>query len=145
MYPHWANVCVFAASRGKSFADRRRLPAALFVPLALGVFLLSGASGFAQTPGEATSVKPSKEVLALFDMIDDIDWLRNLNPLKLKPDQMERLSASVTTVKADYDKKAAALATIRVAKMGEEIRAVKKKVLAGAEIPTDFETKIKKL
>ena len=133
MLPRRNFVRLPSATRSRCISARFR-PCWPF-PLVLGVLLLSGPMTCAQMPqNPGETGKPSGEVLALFDMIDDIDWLRNLNPLKLKSEQITRMIAAITTVKTDYDKKAAALATTRVVKVAEEIRATKKKVLAGGEI-----------
>lgn len=88
---------------------------------------------------------PSPATLKLFDEIDDIDKLRVLNPLKLTTDQMDKLADMITKAKAVYDKKVAAIATTRVVAMADEIHAVKKATLAGGEIPTAFDDKVKKI
>src|SRR5438874_357341 len=61
-------------------------------------------SGGTQSASAQTDVFP-KEIIALFDDINDIDKMRVLNPLKLTGDQLDKLIAAMKKAQDDYNKK----------------------------------------
>jgi hypothetical protein len=90
----------------------------------------------AQEQGPApTSSKATDE---LYDMLDDINKLNVLNPLKLTSDQIDQLSAMATASTAEYQQKLAALKASSVHNLEAEIRATKKRAVAGGEITQSF-------
>lgn len=103
--------------------------------------LLRTDSARAQDPNGGGSASAT----AIVSDLDDIDRLRVLNPLKLTPDQMDKLIAALTAAQADYDKKVNALGASLLAPTAGEVRTMKKQVLGGAAIPKEFDDKIKKL
>jgi hypothetical protein len=122
------------------------------VPLALSLFLLAillagsfraGRSAHAQDQG--AGALSQKEVQELLDDLDDIDTMHALQPLKVTPDQADRLVTVISAAKADYDKKILALGGSPILKMADEIRTTRRQVLAGKEIPKDFDDRVKKI
>ena len=85
------------------------------------------------------------DAAAIVSDLDDIERLRVINPLKLQPDQMDKLITALTSAQADYDKKVNTLGTTIFGSSGAEIHNVRAKALSGAEIPKEFDDKIKKL
>jgi hypothetical protein len=85
-----------------------------------------------------------KEVEALFDDINDIDKLRVLNPLKLTTDQLDQIIVIVKKAQDDYNKKLADAAVPPIKEIAKEIKETRRKMLAGATIPKDFDEKVKK-
>jgi hypothetical protein len=77
--------------------------------------------------------------------LDDIERLRALNPLKLQPEQLDKLIAALKTAQTDYDKKVNAIGASVFGPAGSEVREVKKQTLAGNAIPKEFDEKMKKL
>jgi hypothetical protein len=99
----------------------------------------------AQTP--AATGNPAlnaKQVAQMFDDLDDIDRLTSLNPLKLTADQLDRLIAAVSVAKEAYDKQYLTLANAALKTIADEIHDVKRKALAGGELPEDFNNRAKK-
>jgi hypothetical protein len=99
----------------------------------------AGAQGQAATDSGQTS----KEVQALQVELDDLDTLHVLLPMKFTPEQMDKLVAAISSAKADYDKKYAALSSAPLLKMADEIRETRKKAIAGTAIPTTFDDRVK--
>lgn len=97
----------------------------------------------AQGQAPAISTQPSKEVQELQTDLDDLDTLHVLLPMKFTPEQMDKLSAAITSAKADYDKKYMALSSAPLLKMADEIRETRKKAIAGTMVPTTFDDRIK--
>ncbi len=85
------------------------------------------------------------EVSALLDDIADIDKLRILNQLKLKPDEIDRIIAAVEKSQRDYNKALADATVPPIRGIATDIRATRQKMLAGASIPKDFDEKVKQL
>jgi hypothetical protein len=108
------------------------------------VCLLAAALSAATRTARAQAEPPPAEVQALFDDISDIDKLRVLGPLKLTAEQLDKLIPVVKETQTTYNKKLAEAAAAPLREMAREIKAVKAKVLAGAEIPKDFDEKVKK-
>lgn len=90
------------------------------------------------SPGQS-----AKEFQDLLLDLDDIDTLHILLPLKLTPEQMDKLMTAITTAKTDYDKKFAAITSVPLLKMADEIRATRKKAVAGTAVPTEFDDRVK--
>ena len=116
------------------------LPFFLLPLLAVGFLTLS-----APVKAQDTDGRPTKEAQALLDSLDDIDTLRSIHPLQLTPDQIDKLIATVTAAKLDYDKKVTALASDPVLKMADEIHETHKQALAGKISSKEFDDKIKKI
>jgi hypothetical protein len=127
------------------------LPAGFLLACALGGPLLprlpaQGQSAPGQNaPVQNSSGKPSPEVEKLLDDLSDIDHLRSISPLKLTPDQLDRLIAAIETARAEYDRKVKELAEPLLRSMADEIRATKSRSLAGSDPPKEFDDKVKKL
>ena len=124
---------------------------ALMVPLAGMGFLLAGGrfggQAQAQTAAKGATPGPSateKEIGALTDALDDIDRLRSLTPLKLTPAQLDSLAATITTAQNGYHIRLTALSAPVLA-LADEIRATRRKALAGGAIPPEFDAKMIKI
>src|SRR5438105_8233382 len=85
------------------------------------------------------------EVSALFDDITDIDKLRVLNPLKLTPDQVDKIVAIIEKSQKDYNKALADAAVPPIKEIAKDIKDTRKKMVSGDPIPKDFDEKVKKL
>lgn len=107
-------------------------------------FVLATLAGGMTSNARAQSDTIPPEVAALFEDIADIDKLRVLNPLKLKADQIDRLISLVRKSQADYDSKLAAAAVPPIRQMASEIKETRRKMLGGAAIPPDLDSKVKK-
>lgn len=144
---------MFSTNRNLADSPRSRLRAWRVVPFALLIFLpvvwmfLGPMAGFraARAQQPPSSSKPPPEVLALFNDIDDIAELKVLNPLKLTPDQLDKIASAISEAKATYDKKVTDLIVPPVQKMGPEIRDTRKRMLAGEAVPKEFDDKVKAL
>jgi hypothetical protein len=86
-----------------------------------------------------------KEVLALFDDLSDIDKLRVLNPLNLSEDQLGRIIDSIKKARDEYLKKVTAAAVPPIRDMAKEIKDLRKKLLTGGDVPSDFDKRVKKI
>jgi hypothetical protein len=84
--------------------------------------------------GAATS-----DVMQLINDLDDIDAMRPVVPLKITPEQLDKIIATLTTAQASYDRKLKAIAGPALAKLADQIRDVKQKTLKGEPIPKDFD------
>ncbi len=102
-------------------------------------------SAHAQTQAPATVGQQPKEVQDLLVDLDDIDTLPDLLPLKLTPEQMDKLAAAILAAKTEYDKKALPLTSVPLLKMADEIHETRKKALAGTPVPAAFVERIKGL
>lgn len=85
------------------------------------------------------------EVATLFDQIGDIDKLRVLNPLKLTPDQIDKLIALTEAEQKTFDKKLVAAAIPQIRAMGDDIKATRQKMLSGGGVPKDFDDKVRQI
>jgi len=125
-----------------------RLPrAAMAAVAALGLAaaltcgaLLRGSAVAAQEKAAAKS-----DATAIVIDLDDIERLRALTPLKLQPEQIDKLIAALTTAQTDYEAKVNALGTTIFASSAAEVRDVKKQALSGTAIPSAFDEKMRKL
>lgn len=124
--------------------SRRLVPFLAGLFLLPGLLLLAGVKSARAQEADAGG-KPPKEVLQLFDDLDDLDKLHYLNPLKLTTAQIDKLLAAIAAAKETYDKKVADITLPPIRKMGDEIRETKKRALAGADIPKTFDDRIKAL
>ena len=103
----------------------------------IGAFYLTSHSAHAQAQSRTSAGQASKEVQELLVDLDDLDTLHVLLPLKFTPEQMDKLSAAITSAKTEYDKKYTALSSAPLLKMADEIRETRKKAMAGTPVPTD--------
>ncbi|HLK57364.1 MAG TPA: hypothetical protein VKU00_12415 [Chthonomonadaceae bacterium] len=127
----------------RSFRVIPSLLSFLLLPgLALALLTMSPSARAQETE---TNGRPTKEAQALLDALDDIDLLRSLTPLKLTPDQIDKLVAAIGAAKADYDKQVTTLVSGPVVKLSDEIRAMHKQALAGKGSTKEFDDKIKKM
>jgi hypothetical protein len=101
-------------------------------------------SGMAR-PACAQSDAVPPEMQQLFSDLDDIDKLRILNPLKLKPEQLDRIIAAVRHHQKDYLTKLAAAAVPPIKTIAQEIKATRRRLLTGGDIPKEFDDKVKKM
>lgn len=98
----------------------------------------------AAEPAKGENVIP-REVLALFDDIDDIDKLRVIAPLNITPDQVDKIIALLDTTSRSQNVRLSALAVPPIKDLAAEIKAVRAKMLTGGAIPKDFDQKVVKL
>ena len=106
-------------------------------------FAVMALAGSALLPLRAQNEAIPAEVNALFDDVIDIDKLRVLNPLKLTGEQIDKITAAIKTSQKDYDKALADAAVPPIKELAKDIKDVRKKMLAGAPIPKDFDDKVK--
>ena len=132
------------ASKGAlGLTDRKRF--ALNVRPARVGFLLSIAltltfMGGASLARAQDKDKAGADVAQLLSDVNDIDFLRPLIPLKLTPEQMDKMAAAIAASQAAYDKKLKAIAGPTLAKLADRIHDVKQKALQGEPIPQEFDT-----
>jgi len=93
----------------------------------------------------AADEKSKAEAAAIVADLDDIERLRALNPLKLEPDQLDKLVAALTKAQTEYDTKINTLGMSIFGSSAAEARDVKKQALVGTPIPKDFDDKVKRL
>jgi hypothetical protein len=96
----------------------------------------------AQDAAKSGAVIPP-EVVALITDLNDIDRMRVIGPLKLKPDQLDRLIALMEKSTEDHNRKLAEAAVPPIREIAKDIKETRRKVIAGAPIPTDFDEKVK--
>ncbi len=85
------------------------------------------------------------EVQALINDISDIDKLRALVPLKLNSDQIQKMIDAMTKAQIDYNQHLIDATVPPIKKLAEEIKEVRRKVLAGGTIPKDFDARVQKI
>ncbi|MGC8669064.1 MAG: hypothetical protein ACP5VE_13195 [Chthonomonadales bacterium] len=105
------------------------------------VWLAAGAPRSAKA--QSQFVPP--EVVALFNDIDDIDKLRVLNPLNLTPEQIDKLIPTIQQAQQDYNKKLADAAVPPIKEIAAQIKATRRRLLSGGEVPKDFDERVKKI
>lgn len=81
----------------------------------------------------------------LIDLINDIDKMRVLNPLKLTERQLDALIKATREAQAAYNARLREAAIPAIQALADEIRATHKAALAGREIPKSFDDKVKRL
>lgn len=119
---------------------------AVVLGVACVVSALIGGAALHGSHVDAQEKPPVKsDAAAIVVELDDIDRLRVLNPLKLQPDQLDKLATALSSAQADYDKKVKALGEAVFGPTAGEVQAMKKQVLGGGAVPKEFEDKIKKL
>ncbi len=84
-------------------------------------------------------------VTDLLDELDDIDFVRSLTPLKLSPDQIDKLIAVITDAKTQYDKKIADLSSSTIGAMADEIHKRHKDAVAGGPVSGTFDKKVQQV
>ncbi len=112
----------------------------------IALCLAASTPGSCQPRGQDKQTAASaaeKATLDLVNDLNDIHYLQDLYPLKLTPEQLNKMIAAITSAQETYTKKVNALAADRVDKMADEIRAVKRKALAGEKVPADFDARMK--
>ena len=120
---------------------RPALPAFLLCGLlCAALFCGTGAARAQDTKANgANGTTGTTDVTQLISDLDDIDIMRPLLPLKLTPDELDKVSTVVTTAQADYDKRFKAIAGPALAKLADQIHDVKQRSLRGEAIPKDFD------
>lgn len=101
--------------------------------------------GVLASGGQQPPSAPPAEQAALLTAINDIDKLRVLNPLKLKPDQIDRMVPVIERSQKDYTRRVADAMTGPLRAMADDISSTRSKVLAGGAIPAAFDERLKKL
>jgi len=124
--------------------NSRTMLACLLVSLGVALCAVRTASKAQAAPASGSTGLTAKQVLQLFDELNDIDRLRSLNALKLTPDELDKMTAAIASAKETYDKRALSLANVALKSIIDEIRDVKLKALKGGGIPDDFNTRAKK-
>jgi hypothetical protein len=116
------------------------------VAVSAAIILVLTLAACLQCPRAAAQDKPAAktDATAIVSDLDDIERLRSLNPLKLQPEQLDKLIAALKSAQADYDKKVNAIGASIFGPTASDVRDVKKQVLAGNPIPKDFDEKMKK-
>ncbi len=110
-----------------------------------GALLAGSLAAALWTPLKAQDSPIPAEVAALFDDIADIDKLRVLGPLKLTPDQIDRIVAVLEKSQREYNRALADAAVPPIRSIAKDIRETRGKMLTGSPIPKDFDEKVKKL
>ena len=96
----------------------------------------------AQMPPAAPD-KAAKEAADLSDQLDDLNQFSVITPLKLTPDQLDKIIVIVEREQTALDKKLAASSSPLILKMGDEIRAMRKLAVEGKPTPQSFFDKAK--
>ncbi len=115
--------------------------------IALGLAAVLAGSVFPRGSSVAAQEKATAkpDAAAIVVDLDDIERLRALIPLKLQPEQVDKLIVALTTAQKDYDTKVNALGTTIFGSSASEVRDVKKQALTGTAIPAAFDDKMRKL
>lgn len=115
-------------------------------PLAGAIFLLAGVGAWIRTArAQDFTVKPSPTTQEISLAISDIDCLSWLNPLKLTPEQMDRITEGMLTAQADYDKQVRTMGDGLYSKVAPEVRSTKQRMLGGADLTDGFKQTMDKL
>ena len=110
------------------------------------LFMLAATFYLGASPRRAAAqTEIPKEVLALFDDLSDIDKLRVLNPLKLTEEQLGKIIDTLTQARDKYVKSVSAAAVPPIRDMAAEIKELRKKLLTGGDVPSDFDSRVKKI
>lgn len=112
--------------------------------LLLATLLLLGCA-YATRVARAQADAATAPAVELIDLINDIDKLRVLNPLKLTERQLDALIKATRDAQAAYNARLREATIPAIQALAEEIRATHKAALAGREIPKAFDEKVKKL
>jgi hypothetical protein len=111
------------------------------IPLALSVFLLSqvalAQNGAKSAPVQEGPIKPAAEITEIMLVMGDVNTLRGLNQMKLRPDQIDPLVEVMTTTQAEYNKRVATEATPILRRVAEPIKSAKRNGLAGSDVVDD--------
>lgn len=124
---------------------RAALPAFLLCCLTGAALTVGAQSAWAQTgganaaTGAAGTTGATTDVAQLISDLNDIDTMRPLIPLKLTPEELDRMISVISAVQTDYDKKFKAIAGPALVKLADQIRDVKQRTLKGEAIPKDFD------
>jgi len=101
---------------------------------------------FSASPGASSqSADASQEIRALMLDVQDIRALGFLNPIKLTKNQIGKLIAIISTAQQRYNTILATASAIPVQQIAKEIRETKKAMIAGCQIPPEFEAKVKRI
>jgi hypothetical protein len=132
---------------GHPAARGRRAAALLCAALICAALALPVRAPGQQPPASASpadaGAQPPADVMALLQAVADIDILRLINPLKLAASQLDKLAATIEAAQKTYVDKLAGAAGPPLRKMADEIKATRKKVVAGEPIPADFDARMK--
>lgn len=101
--------------------------------------------GYGAHGAKAQGTKTPDEMSAIFDDINDIDKLRVLNPLKLTAEQVGKLVTLVQDEQKAYNKRLADAAVAPLKPLAKDVKEIRKKLLSGGTIPTDFDEKVKNI
>lgn len=116
------------------------------IPVLFGV---AAVLGLCCAPQPAAAQRGSevipKEVKDLLFDLSDIDKLRVLNPLNLSEAQLEKIIDVLTKAREVYLKKVTDVAVPPIKDMAAEIKTLRKKLLTGGDIPSDFDKRVKKI
>lgn len=125
----------------------QRHTGALCLALAAVLFLAMDCLYRPRTEAAAQAVvgKPPQDVQDLLSAVDDIDTLRVLNPLKLTPDQIDKIREAIRSAQADYEKRVVEIGTAPLRQLKDEIQSTKQSALAGKAVPKAFDDKVKKV
>lgn len=96
-----------------------------------------------QTPPPAVT-KAAKDNAAIMDDWADLGTLRVLTPLKLTPAQIDKLIAIIGETEVEHNQKMVNVFTASLQKIAPDIRAAKKKALAGEDVPAELADRLKK-
>ncbi len=99
---------------------------------------------YAAAQGQTTTVIPPA-TQELITALEDIDHMRNLNPLKLTPEQLDKIITLLGDAKAEYEKKVNALGSVPLLQIADEIKSTKKQMLTGGLLPEEFDLKIQRI
>lgn len=126
-------------------AFARRSAALALAGLGLAAALAGGSLLRGSVAGAQEKPAAKADAAAIVADLDDIERLRALTPLKLQPDQLDKLITALTAAQADYEKKVNALGMSVFGSSASEVRDVKKQALGGSAIPKAFDDKMRGL
>ncbi len=79
------------------------------------------------------------------DELDDIDFSRSINPLKLTTEQIDKLTTTVQDAKIAYDKKLDDLSSKSVTPLADDIHKRHKESVKGAAASKNFDDSVKSM
>jgi hypothetical protein len=139
-----------ADSARRSFFSRR------LISLAITSVLLTGGivGGVLMGPVKNAEAKAGQEAKSstdsqkltdnqkLWEELDDIDWMHDLGPLKLTPEQIDKMIALLEQANTKLAQDVNDLTTNTIGQVAADIHTEHKDALSGTPIPKEFDTKV---
>lgn len=105
-----------------------------------GGVLMGPVKNAAAKAGQAD--KNSVENQKLWDELDEIDWMRDLAPLKLAPEQIDKMIPLLDKANTVFEQNVNELSTNTIGQIAADIHMEHKDALGGTPIPKEFDTKV---